>query len=74
MKTVKTFAWFILLIGALLALGACAPVDASKARSRAVIQSGGIVSTEELRVAEYLNYYEQKFPEPVSTEIGRAHV
>jgi Ca-activated chloride channel family protein len=70
MKTVKTFAWFILLIGALLALGACAPVDASKARSRAVIQSGGIVSTEELRVAEYLNYYEQKFPEPVSTALG----
>jgi Ca-activated chloride channel family protein len=70
MKTVKTLAWFILLAGVLIVLGACAPADTSKARSRAVIQSGGIVSTEELRVAEYLNYYEQKFPQPVGAALG----
>jgi Ca-activated chloride channel family protein len=45
-------------------------MDASKARSRAVIQGGGIVPAEELRVAEYLNYYEQHFPEPVETALG----
>ena len=49
----------VLLAVALLiaAAGCSAPVDASKARSRAVIQSGEIVSAEELRVAEYVGYY-----------------
>jgi Ca-activated chloride channel family protein len=55
---------------AFLAAGCAAPVDTSKAYSRSVIQSGGIVQTDELRVAEYLNYYEQKFPEPVNTAVG----
>jgi Ca-activated chloride channel homolog len=54
----------------LIAAACAAPADTSKAYSRSVIQSGGIVQEEELRVAEYLNYYEQKFPEPVDTAVG----
>jgi Ca-activated chloride channel family protein len=52
------------------AAAGCAPMDASKARSRQVIESGGIVPAEELRVAEYVNYYEQSFPEPTETALG----
>jgi Ca-activated chloride channel family protein len=70
MKPVKLFVFIILFAGLLIALSGCAPVDTYKSRSRAVIQSGGIVSTEELRVAEYLNYYQQSFPAPVSTALG----
>jgi len=71
MKPTKLFVYLVLFTGLLLALNGCAAaVDTSKARSRAVIQSGGIVSTEELRVAEYLNYYEQKFPQPVGAALG----
>lgn len=57
----------LLLWMPLLALGVygCAgPVDASKAYSRAVIQRGSIVPAENVRTHEYLNYYEQRFPEP----------
>ncbi len=54
----------------LLVAGCAASVDTSKSYSRSVIQSGGIVQEDELRVAEYLNYYEQKFPEPVDTAVG----
>jgi Ca-activated chloride channel family protein len=50
--------------------GAAAAPDASKAYSRSVIQSGGIAQEDNLRVAEYLNYYEQKFPEPVGRAVG----
>ncbi len=51
--------------------GACAaPQDASKARSRALINQGVIVPAEEVRVAEYLNYYEQHFPAPTETTLG----
>ncbi len=49
--------------------GAAAP-DASKSYSRSVIQSGGVVQEDTLRVAEYLNYYEQKFPEPANGAVG----
>jgi Ca-activated chloride channel family protein len=71
MFTRKLFQWIFLCGSVLLAVAGCAaPMDASKARSRAVIQQGGIVPTEELRVAEYLNYYEQHFPEPVETTLG----
>jgi len=73
MRTFKTALFLGMLIGLSISIGACAPaapVDASKARSRAVIQSGNIVSAEELRVAEYLSYYEQDFPEPVGTALG----
>jgi Ca-activated chloride channel homolog len=67
----KSFLWIVLCGSVLLAVSACAaPMDASKARSRAVIQQGGIVPAEELRVAEYLNYYEQHFPEPAETVLG----
>lgn len=52
------------------AAACAAPMDTSKARSRQVIESGGIVPAEELRVAEYLNYYEQRFPEPTATALG----
>ncbi len=57
-------------LAGLLAAACSAPVDTSKAYSRSVIQSGGIVQEDELRVAEYLNYYEQKFPEPLDTAVG----
>jgi Ca-activated chloride channel family protein len=71
MSTRKTFVWIGLLIVALVGLSGCAAaVDTSKARSRAVIQQGGIVPAEELRVAEYLNYYKQNFPEPTTTALG----
>jgi Ca-activated chloride channel family protein len=45
-------------------------MDASKALSRSVIENGGIVPVEELRISEYLNYYEQRFPEPTDTVVG----
>lgn len=61
----------LLLIGLLLLLNACGGgMDTSKARSRDVIQSGGIAPAEELRVGEYLNYYEQHFAAPVNTALG----
>jgi hypothetical protein len=53
----RLLVWIVLCGGVLIALAGCAAsMDASKARSRAVIQQGGIVPAEELRVAEYLNY------------------
>ncbi len=65
--------WAIAILGALLfVLGACggAVPDASKSISRDVIQQGGIVPAEELRVGEYLNYYKQNFPPPVNSTLG----
>ena len=60
-----------LMLGVVLLAGACAaPQDASKARSRALINQGVIVPAEEVRVAEYLNYYEQHFPTPTGTALG----
>lgn len=44
--------------------------EASKARSRLVIERGEIVPADEIRVAEYLQYYEQSFPEPQTEAIG----
>jgi Mg-chelatase subunit ChlD len=71
MLTRKRLLWIVLCGSVLLAAAGCAaPMDASKARSRAVIQQGGIAPAEELRVAEYLNYYEQHFPEPAKTALG----
>lgn len=65
----KMFLGIVLLIVVLIS--ACAaPADTSKARSRGVIESGGIVAAEELRVAEYLAYYKQNFPAPVNTTLG----
>ena len=59
----------LILIVVLTACGGAAP-EASKARSRAVINAGDIVPAEEIRVAEYLQYYEQELPEPEYDTIG----
>ncbi|MFQ5854105.1 MAG: VWA domain-containing protein [Anaerolineae bacterium] len=67
----KTFVWLSLLAGLLVALSGCAaPQDASKARARYLIDQGVIVPADEIRVAEYLNYYEQHFPAPTDTALG----
>jgi len=50
--------------------GCSAPQEAAKPRARAVVNSGNIVPSTEIRVGEYLQYYEQHFPEPQSTSIG----
>jgi Ca-activated chloride channel family protein len=62
-----------LACAALLALSAAACAaqqDASMAYSRAAINRGAIVPAESVRVHEYLNYYEQRFPESSSEPIG----
>jgi Ca-activated chloride channel family protein len=52
-------------------ISACgASVDASKSYSRGVINRGDIVPANTIRVNEYLNYYEQRFPEPIDEPIG----
>lgn len=63
----------VLSITAAALLGACSAAEApeaTKARSRAVINSGDIVPEEEIRVAEYLQYYDQNFPEPQNESVG----
>src|SRR3990172_119424 len=55
---------------ALSAAACAAQQDASRAYSRAAINRGAIVPAESVRVHEYLNYYEQRFPEPTSEPIG----
>ncbi len=68
MKSRSLLAGIALLM---LALSACsAAQDASKSYSRAVINRGAIVEAESVRVHEYLNYYEQRFPEPVNQPVG----
>lgn len=66
--------WLSFLVGLiLLGTTACAGgqgPEASKARSRAVINAGAIVPAEQIRVAEYLRYYEQHFPEPEDGVLG----
>lgn len=59
---------FALAIASMIA--ACAPADASKSIARGEIQSGQIVPAEQLRVAEYLQYYKQNFPEPTNSTLG----
>lgn len=61
-------AWLALM--ALSATACAAQQDASKAYSRAAINRGAIVPAESIRVHEYLNYYEQRFPEPSSEPLG----
>jgi len=52
-------------------LSACAAaVDTSKSYSRGEINRGAIVSADTIRVNEYLNYYEQRFPEPGDQPLG----
>ena len=61
----------IVILATVLLLTACGgAIDASKARSRGLINRGAIVPAEEVRVAEYLNYYEQRFPEPEGQPLG----
>ena len=65
--------WFLsILLLILLSSTACAgqAPEASKARSRAVINAGAIVPADEIRVAEYLQYYEHHFPEPERDAVG----
>ena len=64
---------WLVLFGLLMAMlaASCAPAPAaSKAIARQEIQSGQIVPAEELRVAEYLQYYQQNFPQPTNTTLG----
>jgi Ca-activated chloride channel homolog len=55
---------------AALATGCAGAPDASKTLTRGRITSGEVVPAEELRVAEYLNYYPQHFTEPTSGQVG----
>ncbi len=69
----ERFSRMQLACAALLALSAAACAaqqDASKAYSRAVVNRGAIVPAESVRVHEYLNYYEQRFPEPTTEQVG----
>ncbi len=71
MKTFRTLALLALISLALLAAAGCAaPMDASKSYSRGMINQGEIVPAENIRVAEYLNYYEQRFPVPTGEPLG----
>jgi Mg-chelatase subunit ChlD len=54
--------WFVLVMFSIT--GCAAGQDASRSYSRAVINRGAIVQEENVRVHEYLNHYEQRFPEP----------
>ena len=69
----KSFTPVAALLALLLSLvSGCAGAvpDSSKAISRGAINRGAIVPAENVRVAEYLNYYEQRFPEPTDQPLG----
>ncbi len=68
MKSTHKVRWLIILT--LLLTGCAAAQDVSKSYSRAVINQGEIVPAESVRVHEYLNYYEQRFPEPSDQPLG----
>ena len=70
MKTLHMLSLLALAALALLLAGCAAPMDASKSYSRGMINQGEIVPAENVRVAEYLNYYEQRFPAPVNEPLG----
>lgn len=73
MQRLARFSLFFLLTLPLLSLTACGAAQApqaSKARSRAVINAGAIVPASEIRVAEYLNAYDQHLPKPTTGLIG----
>jgi Ca-activated chloride channel family protein len=68
-KTYYALGVIWLLLG--IMLGACAASqDASKAYSRGLIERGAIVPAENVRVHEYLNYYDQRFPVPAGEPLG----
>jgi Mg-chelatase subunit ChlD len=67
--------WALTLTLGAIAAGALAGCgggvsDASRTTSRERIESGEIVHADELRVAEYVNYYDQSFAEPSVGQIG----
>ena len=59
----------IILVATLIS-GCGAATDASKSISRGAINRGVIVQAESVRINEYLNYYEQRFPEPFNQPLG----
>ena len=56
----------LLVAAAVIVAGCAAPAPASKAIARGQIESGNIVPSDQLRVAEYLSYYKQNFPAPIN--------
>ena len=67
----RTATLIVLCLAGLLPLAGCASaVDASRAYSRGAINSGLIVPAESIRIHEYLNHYEQRFPEPTDQPLG----
>ncbi|NOZ70897.1 MAG: VWA domain-containing protein [Chloroflexi bacterium] len=71
MKNIRSIPFLFVVTFFLLFTSACAASqDASKAYSRAVINRGEIVPAERIRINEYLNYYEQHFPEPTSEPLA----
>lgn len=66
----STIILIVSLIATVLVSGCAASVDSSKAYSRGAINRGEIVPADTIRVNEYLNYYDQRFPEPVDQPIG----
>lgn len=58
------------ILVATLISGCGASTDASKSISRGAINRGVIVQADSIRVNEYLNYYEQRFPEPIDQPVG----
>jgi len=72
MKTTpRVVVWFALCLALVPPLAGCASaVDASKAYSRGAINSGMIVPADSIRIHEYLNHCEQRFPEPTDQPVG----
>ena len=66
--SVSFLIWLALL--ASVVSGCASAQDASRAYSRAVIDRGAIVPADTIRLHEYLNYYEQRFPEPLDGPLG----
>jgi Ca-activated chloride channel family protein len=70
MNTRKTAFLTILLVIPIILSGCAGSIDTSKSYGRAVINRGSIVPADTIRVNEYLNYYEQRFPEPDHGALG----
>ena len=69
-KAPRALALATLVITVAFLTGCGAAQDASRTTARERIESGQIVQADELRVAEYLSYYEQNFPEPLEGQVG----
>lgn len=62
-----------LAVTGIMLLAACSPAhapEASKPIARAAINRGDIVPASQIRTAEYLQYYDQHFPEPGKDAVG----